>query len=201
MVIRNPFGARWYNDPKLGQHGFTRVGSGQGMCYSCPNMPHYGRFTQVSTSGDSHSIEFEGRGWLDNQICDLKKPVSAKWERAAFQFIDGDRVNMYSFLANDLHLCTWFKPDGSQETYEGFIQRQTDYTKLPNGLWISRGWEFDIPIKAKKYKVVLFQPNLMPSIAQRGGSMDTIGTLYDAKGQHVGWALIELMGFYEPVNY
>lgn len=192
--------ARWYNDPALDKEGFMREGAGSTLYYSCPNMPSHGHY--VKREGDKETrVEFDGRGWLDNQVCDLVDPNSIKWEWTGLLFADGDRINLYNFFHDDLQMCTWFKADGTREqTDVGFTQKQNGYTKLESGIWVSYGWDFEIPVKGKKYRVEPCCPNLMPAMGKPGGMLETIGKLFDENGVQVGWATTESMDVTELDN-
>jgi len=194
VLAQNPGGeARWYNDPAIGQEGFMRQGLGYTMYNSCPNMTHYGQFSTIDEDGNKTVVQFEGRGWLDNQVCDLADLESSNWEWTGLLFADGDRINLYNFTCG-LQMCTWFKADGTREqTDVGFLQKQTGYTRLESGIWVSFGWEFEIPVKDKIYKVVPYCPNLMPAIAKPFGMLETLGILYDEHDNQVGYATTESM--------
>lgn len=192
--------ARWYNDPALKQEGFMREGAGYTLYYSCPNMPSHGHYVKKDGSEEKR-VEFDGRGWLDNQVCDLVDPSSIKWEWTGLLFADGDRINLYNFFHKDLQMTTWFKADGTREQTDiGFVQKQTGYTKLESGIWVSYGWEFEIPYKGKKYRVEPCCPNLMPAMGKPGGMLETIGKLFDENGNQVGWATTESMDVAELDN-
>ena len=191
---------RFYNDPEMDKEGFMREGAGLTYYYSSPNMPSHGEYTKI-TDGKKEIVQFDGRGWLDNQVCDLVDPESIKWEWTGLLFADGDRINLYNFLHKDFQICTWFKADGTREvSVDGFTQSQNGYTKLESGIWVSYGWEFEIPYKGKKYTVEPCCPNLMPATGKPGGMLETLGKLLDENGKQVGWATTESMDVRELDN-
>jgi hypothetical protein len=178
----------WAQD-KLGAHGFIQQGAKDDFSfyYSLPDLPFHGTLKQ-QTKGEWAQTEVTGRGWIDRQWGDF---LNKTWEWASFRFADGDRINLYNFEGGH-KVGTYQKADGSCEYFDNFTVYQTGYSKTPDNIWFSYGWEYDLPVKGRRYTC---QPLSSKStmIAAGNSFYEGMGRLLDEAGNQVGWSVNESM--------
>jgi len=178
----------WAQD-QLGIEGLIREGgeNDRSFYYSLPDLPFHGSLS-YEENGEWISTEVTGRGWVDRQWGDFEAKA---WEWSSFRFADGSRVNLYNF-AGGYQVGTYMNEDGDCEYFDDFTVYQNGYGKTPDGVWFSHGWDYDLPVKGKKYTVEpLSKNNIM--IAPGNSFFEGIGKLMDENGNQVGWAVNESM--------
>lgn len=178
----------WAQD-KLGANGLIQQGANDDFSfyYSLPDLPFHGTLRQ-KTNGNWVQTEVTGRGWVDRQWGDF---LTKTWEWASFRFADGDRINLYNFEGGH-RIGTYQKPDGSCQYFDDFTVYQTGYAKTPDNVWFSFGWDYDLPVKGRRYTS---QPlsSKATLIAPANSFYEGLSRLLDESGNQVGWCVNESM--------
>lgn len=178
----------WAKD-KLGIEGFIRQGAenDRSFYYSLPDLPFSGKLS-YEIDGEQVTTEVTGRGWIDKQWGDF---VTKAWEWSSFRFADGDRINLYNF-EKGYQIGSYMKSDGTCEYFDNFTVYQKGYAKTPDNVWFSHGWEYDLPVKGKRYTVQpLSDKNVL--VAPGNSFFEGLGRLLDENGEQVGWSVNESM--------
>lgn len=179
----------WMQD-KLGIEGLIIEGAkhDRSFYYSLPQLPFEGVIKYKDNSGTLQTVHVTGEGWVDRQWGDF---LTNAWEWTSFRFNDGDRVNTYNFPSGH-QVCTYQKADGTTKSFDGFKVIQNGYLRTPKNEWVSWGWDYELPLKDGKYKLVPYgDQNIV--FNQMLSFFEGLSDIRDTNGNSVGCAVTESM--------
>lgn len=179
----------WMQD-SLEKEGFIIEGkkNNKSFYYSLPELPYEGWIKYRDNNGLEQKAHVTGQGWVDRQWGDF---LTSAWEWTSFRFDDGDRINTYNFESGH-QVCTYQKADGSTSSYPGFTVIQNGYMRTPKNEWVSWGWDYELPVKDKHYKLVPYSDKNIVFNAMLS-FFEGLSDIQDENGNSVGCAVTESM--------
>ena len=194
LALTDERGVLWHKD-KMGIQGLIAESSPDepSFYYSIPALKVDGTLSYADEKGNKIRTKVEGQGWCDRQWGDY---MTRTWEWCSMRFLDGDRINLYAFPQTGHKIGSYLNRDGKVEYFDNFTVWQKVYFEAPNGVWLASAWDYELPVKAGKYRV--------RSASQKDfviGSVQTyfegMGYIYNEKDELVGYTANESMDIKE----
>ena len=183
-------GVLWHKD-KMGIHGLIAESSPDepSFYYSIPALEVEGMLAYTGDDGRQITTKVTGQGWCDRQWGDY---LTKSWEWCSMRFLDGDRVNLYAFPQTGHKVGSYMTKEGKTEYFDNFTVRQKSYFEAPDGSWLTCEWDYDLPIKGKKYHVTsASKEDVM--ISPSNTLLEGMGFIRNEKGEVVGYTANESM--------
>ncbi len=191
LKLSNLSGSIWNRDSIFNTEGLIAESAREepSFYYFIPTLPLTGTVAYQDGQGNKIIKKVTGEGWMERQWGDF---MTKSWEWCSMRFNDGDRVNLYAFPQTRHKIGCYGQKDGPIQYFENFSLQQKAYFQARNGVWLASSWEYDLPIKEKKYTVdILSRQDVMYGKANT--LVEALGELRNAQGELVGYCVNESM--------
>ncbi len=190
LELEDTKGVLWHRD-KLGINGMIAESAPDepSFYYSIPTLNVNGLLSYTDDHGKKITTRVTGEGWCDRQWGDY---MTKSWEWCSMRFFDGDRVNLYAFPQTGHKVGSYMTCSGNAEFFDNFNVYQKNYFEACDGTWLTSEWDYEIPIKNKKYHVVAVSKDDV-FVSPGNTLFEGMGLIYDEKEELVGLTANESM--------